>query len=73
MLNEQEIRLLNLFRAADELDRLTIVSLLESRRPVGRVSRAALHLVGEQKGRMLEPGASCITNEVATGLVARAV
>lgn len=73
MLNEQEIQLLNLFRAADELDRLTIISLLESRRPEARKSRAALHLIANNSVCVFEPSASGISNEGATSLVARAV
>lgn len=73
VLNEQEIQLLNLFRRVDDLDRLTIISLLESRPKAASQSGAALTLVGGQSLRVLRSGAGRVQNKTPAGFVASSV
>lgn len=71
-MSEQEIQLLNLFRRVDEIDRLTIISLLESRPVAAGKSASALTLI--QGGRsVLNASTGSIAHEGSAGLVARTV
>lgn len=72
VLSEEEIKLLNLFRRVDDLDRLSIISLLESRPKAASSSTSTLTLIHGGRG-VHRPSAGSVTNEGAASLVARSI